>query len=507
MLLRPDREDLRIIGYYVSKVLTGVGAVELLLALLALALAEWNSASALAVGAGIGLILGRLGELRLRTERSLDWSHGMVTVASAWLLGPALLAVPLFLSAHYGSYVDAYFDAMSGLTTSGLAVIQDLDHLPHSMNLFRHVMHFMGGQGIIVVVLTLLASSPGQVGTLYVGEARDEQILPNFIRTARFIYLVALVFGAVGTLALTVAGLVAGLRPARAIFHAASLFMAAFDTGGFSPQSTSMAYYHSVTMEAVVSVLMIAGSMSFGTHYLLWRGRARTALRHIEVKSLAITLAATSGLAMIGLATGPDVTFSEPIALFRKGFFTILSAHTGTGFAVNASRLYASDWGLVAPAALVGAMALGGMASSTAGGIKAIRVGLAGKALWKDIRRTVLPDAALNVSTYRSTRDNIVRDEVVRPALTILLLFLWTYLLGGMLGLYFGYPFEEALFESTSAAASVGLSIGIVSPDLELPLKLTYIAQMWAGRLEFTAVFVLFGYGFAFARGRTRARR
>ncbi len=94
----------------------------------------------------MSLLVGRIGEQRLDTNKSLQWSQGMVTVALSWLAGPMFLAVPLHLSGRYGSFLDAYFDAMSGLTTSGLSVIQDLDHLEVSLNLYRHLLHFMGGR-------------------------------------------------------------------------------------------------------------------------------------------------------------------------------------------------------------------------------------------------------------------------------------------------------------------------------------------------------------------------
>jgi trk system potassium uptake protein len=500
VLIRPHRDDLRVIGFYVGKVLVGVGALMVLPLTVALVMGEWNDVTAFAIGTAVAVGSGRFTEWRLHTRQPLAWSHGLVTVALAWLSAAAVAAVPLYLSGHYGAFVDAFFDAMSGLTTSGLALIQDLDHLSVSMNLFRHLTHFAGGQGIVVVVLTVLSSTSAHVATLYVGEGRDERIVPNIVRTARFIYLVASVYLVAGTTALWLSGLAAGLNPLRSFFHAANLFMAAFDTGGFSPYSTSIAYYHSVSMELVIIVLMVAGTLSFGLHYELWRGRRREVFENLETRSLAVTGFVTTVLVVLGLARAG--TFTEPIALFRKGVFTIISAHTGTGFAVNSSRTFVTDWGLIAPAAVVVAMALGGMASSTAGGIKAIRIGLAAKSVFRDIRRAIQPDAAIVVASYTQRTRRIIRDVQVRSAITILVLFLLLYLGGAMLGVYYGFPFDQALFESTSAAANVGLSSGLLTPTIPLPLKVFYIAQMWLGRLEFMAVFALVGYGVALVRGK-----
>lgn len=501
MLIRPGRHHLRTSIYYTGKLVTGLGLVQLLPLVVAVFLAEWNDVTALGTGAVIALGLGTLSEWRLRTSEDLRWSEGMVTVALSWLAGAAILAIPLYLSGHYGSFVDAFFDAMSGLTTSGLAVIQDLDHVTVPMNLLRHLTHFVGGQGIVIIVLTMLASSAGKVSTLYVGEARDERIVPSVVRTARFIWLVAGTYLAAGTAALSITGMMAGLTPARSLFHGVNLFMAAFDTGGFSPYSSSMGYYHSAAMEAVVIVLMLAGTLSFAVHHQLWRGRRRDAIGDLELRTLAATGLLTMAVCLIGL--GRAGAFTDATALFRKGVFTIISAHTGTGFAVNAGRLYATDWGAVAPAAVVLAMALGGMASSTAGGIKAIRVALASKAVSRDVRRAIQPDAAYLLATYREKRTRrVITDEQVSGAATIMVLFMMMYLAGALVGVYYNHPFPDALFESTSAGANVGLSVGIVSPGLPLPLKLVYTVQMWLGRLEFMAVFALVGYGVAIVRGK-----
>ena len=500
MLTRPSREDVRIIGYYLGKVVTGLGALQLIPLVVAVAMGEWNDVTALTAGAAVAFSVGAVAEWRLTTSRDLTMASGLVTVALAWLVGPILLSMPLYLSGHYAGFTDAFFDAMSGLTTSGLALVQDMDHLTVPVNLLRHLTHFAGGQGIVVVVLTMLASSASRIGTLYLGEGRDDRIVPNVVRTARFIYFIAGAYLVAGTAALWVTGLMAGLTPGRSLFHAVNIFMAAFDTGGFAPYSTSMAYYHSAPMEAVVVVLMIAGTLSFGLHYQLWRGRRRSLTENLEMRSLAVTGLVTLVVCLVGLArTG---AFTEPLGLLRKGVFTLVSAHSGTGFAVTAPRLFITDWGPIAPAAIVLAMALGGMASSTAGGFKAVRVGLVSKAVLRDVRRAVLPDAAVTVAATPGQNRRVITDGEVRSAITIIVLYMLMHVAGALLGVYFGYPFDAALFESTSALANVGLSVGITAPDMPYVMKLFTILQMWLGRLEFMAGFALVGWLWASIRGR-----
>ncbi|HSK24283.1 MAG TPA: potassium transporter TrkG [Egicoccus sp.] len=501
MLVRPGPQDLRIIGFYLGKVATGLSLMMVLPALLAIVLGEWNSATALVAGAGIAVAFGQLTEWRLATTASLNWAHGTVVVALAWLVGSVLAAIPLFLSGHFADVVDAWFEAMSGLTTSGLSVIQDLDHVSYSMGLYRHITHFAGGQGIVIVVLAVLAAGGG-AGTLYVAEGREERIVPNVVRTARFIFIIATAYLVAGTMALWAGAHVAGISGWRGAWHAINLFFAAFDTGGFSPTSQSVGYYHSATLEGVIVVLMVAGTMSFALHYQLWIGRTRELVVNLEVRTLTLTLLGFTGVALFGLATSG--AYAQPSALFRKGFFTMLSAHTGTGFAVNSGALFVSDWGVLAPAAVVVVMALGGMAGSTAGGVKAMRIGLTAKGVIHDLKRVLLPESAVVVTTYHSGRRQILRDRTARAATTVLLLYGLTYLAGAAVGLLYGeWEITEALFESVSAAANVGLSVGLVSPDMPLGLELTYILQMWLGRLEFVAAFVLIGYVAALVRGRT----
>jgi trk system potassium uptake protein len=494
MTLKPDGRDLKVIAFHLGKVSTGLSAVMALPALVALVLQEWNAASALLAGASIALILGRAAQARLWTRAPLTWAQGTVVVALAWLVGPLLLAVPLLLSGHLGTWLDAWFEAMSGLTTSGLSLVQDLDHLPQSLALYRHLTHFAGGQGIVIVVLSLLAVGGGQIGTLYVAEGREERIVPSVIRTSRFIFRVAATYLVIGTLALGAALYTAGFRGWRLWWHAVNLFMAAFDTGGFAPMSTSIAYYHSMTVELILFVLMLAGTISFGLHYHLWRRDHQELVRNLEIRTIMVTLGALTVVLFAGLAVAGTQTTSS--GLLRKGFFTLFSAHSGTGFAVTNGATYHSDWGVVAPAAVVTAMALGGMAGSTAGGIKAIRIGMTVKGAVQDIRRLLLPESAVVVATYHAGGGRrILRDRTLRAATTLLLLYIVTYLAGAGVGLLYGrWEITETLFESVSAAANVGLSVGIVDPAMPNGLKVTYLLQMWLGRLEFSAAFALLGY-------------
>ena len=500
MLFRPDAQDFRLLGLYAGRVVFGVGLAMLVPLAVAVATGEVNEAYAFAIGTSLAVIAGRASELALHSRAPLSTSRGLAAVALSWLVAPVFAAVPLLLSGHYASYLDAYFEAMSGFATIGLTLANDLDHMARSVNLWRHLMQFLGGQGIVIVVLTAFSGGVAQVGTLYVGEGREEKVLPNVVRTARFIWRVALVYAIIGTLLLWAATLAAGLGPATALYHAVNLFAAAFDTGGFAPQSASVGFYRSPAVEAVLLVIMTAGACSFALHHQLWQGRRGELVRNLETRTIALSTIGLFAILAVGLAR--TETFTDFPGLFRHGFFHTVSAHTTTGLATVPGRLYVTDWGALAPGMLVAAMALGGMAGSTAGGIKALRIGLVAKGLGADVRRSLLPEDAVVVSTYHSGTRRVLRAGQVQAAATVLLLWVLLYLLGGLLGLFYGYDLNLALFESVAAASSGGLSVGVVRPDLETPMKVVYIAQMLIGRLEFVAVFALVGYAVAVVRGR-----
>ena len=498
MLIRPVADDFRLIGFYLGRIFLVVAGAGLLPLTWAGIAREWHPFGSFLLMVGIFALLGVVGVGLGPEETKLNWSHGMVVVALTWLLVPLIGALPLLLSGHFGRPLDAFFDAMSGITTTGLSLIADVDHLASSLNFWRHFLQFLGGQGIILAALSIFAGTGGI--TLYFGEARDERILPSVTSTARFIWAVSVVHLVFGVISLGLVGwLLLGFDLDRALFHGLMTFFAAFDTGGFSPQSTSIGYYHSAVYEAFTSVLMVAGAMSFGLHYALWRGRRREVFANLETRTILSTFGFTMLFTLVGLAaTG---VFTTVAGLTRQGFFQVLSAHTGTGFAtVSSSEL--SQWGGLAFGGMAIAMALGGMGSSTAGGVKSLRIGLTIKAVVNQIRQVLLPEHAVVGTTYHQSGRKHLTATLIQSVMIVSLLYVALYLLGAGVGLAYGIPLQDALFESVSASANVGLSVGVASPTMPVLLEMVYIAQMWAGRLEFVAVFSLFGFVYASVRGR-----
>ncbi len=498
MLIKPTAEDFQVVGFNLGRISTLVGIAGFVPLLWAIIGREWAPAFSFLLMIGLFLAMGTLGSRIKTPQHRLDWSHGMVVVALAWLLVPAFASIPLVLSGHYASVLDAGFDAMSGLSTTGLALVQDLDHLASSLNFWRHLLHFIGGQGIIIAALSIFAG--GGAVTLYLGEARDERILPSVRSTARFIWAAALMHLGVGVIVLTfVAWQVLGFGFVRSLFHGLMVFFAAFDTGGFAAQSTNLGYYHSPIFEFVAAVLMVAGTMSFGVHYALWKRRYRSVTLNLETRTMLVTFGVTLLITIAGLAaTG---AFTDTLGLTRYGFFQLLSAHTGTGFAtVPVTEL--AGWSGLAFAGMAIAMSLGGMGSSTAGGVKSLRVGITLRSIVTQVKQVLVPEGALVSRSYHQNGKVRLTPELAQAAMTVSLLYVALYLAGTAVALLYGYGLGEAFFESISAGANVGLSVGITDPTMPALLKLTYIGQMWLGRLEFVAVFALFGFVYSTWRGK-----
>ncbi|MDD4980431.1 MAG: TrkH family potassium uptake protein [Candidatus Omnitrophica bacterium] len=500
MILRPHIDDVKNIGYYLGKIILSLGLTMFLPVIIALAFNEINPALDFLISIEIALIFGLILTKLCFTGKDLNWMQGMIVVSLSWLAAMFLGAIPLYLSGHWKSYLDACFDAMSGFATTGLVLVQDLDHLSFTHNLWRHLIMFIGGQGIVIVALSFLVRGFSGALKMYVGEARDERLLPNVIHTARFIWLVSIVYLILGTLALGIVGLLNGMRPVNAFFHGACIFMAAFDTGGFAPQSQNILYYHSLTFEVITVVIMILGALNFKLHYHLWMGNLKEIFKNIETRTLFMTVMLTFFLTAVGLShTG---AYPKAMVLFRKGFYQLISGHTGTGYMTIYARQFINEWGDLALVAVICAMALGGGVCSTTGGIKMLRIGIIIKALKQDLKRIILPEKAVVAQKFHHIKEIFLEDKQVRSALLITLAYLFLYGIGAIIGMLLGYPFLASLFESTSAAANVGLSCGITDIHMPAVLKLTYILQMWAGRLEFMSVFTLIGFFIAAIKGK-----
>lgn len=500
MILKPTLEDYKIIGYYLGKITVGLGILMVIPLAIAIGYMEFVPAIDFLLSISIAFLLGIILVVVCYTKEDLATMHAMSVASLSWLMAMFISAIPLYMSGHFNSFLDTCFETMSGYATTGLTMCNDLDHIANAHNFWRHFTMYIGGQGIVVVALTFLFRGTSGSFRIYVGEARDEKVLPNVIHTARFIWFVSIVYLILGSTALSISAIAGGLTPGKAIFDSVCVFMAAWDTGGFTPQSQSILFYHNFIFESITISIMLLGSINFALHYAVWTGNRRELWRNIEIVTLFISIAVTLSIAAWGVAESG--VYADAISFFRKVFYQVVSGHTGTGYSTIYPRQFVNEWGELGMLGVIFAMGIGGSMCSTTGAIKVLRIGVIYKAFRQDIKRLLIPDTAILIQKFHHIKDYILEDKYVRNAALILLSYINLYLIGTIAGMLFGYSFSNSMFESVSAAANVGLSCGITTPAMPNTLKIVYIFQMWAGRLEFMSILALSGMVFAALKGK-----
>lgn len=500
MILKPTLGDYKIIGYYLGKITVGLGILMVVPLVIAIGYLEFVPAVDFLLSISITFLVGIILVVICYTKEDLATMHAMSVASLSWLMAMVISAIPLYLSGHFNSFLDTCFETMSGYATTGLTLCNDIDHLANAHNFWRHFTMYIGGQGIVVVALTFLFRGTSGSFRIYVGEARDEKVLPNVIHTARFIWFVSIVYLILGSTALSASAIAGGLPPGKAIFDSVCVFMAAWDTGGFTPQSQNILFYHNFLFELITVSIMLLGSINFALHYAVWTGNRKELWRNIEIVTLFISIAVTLSIAAWGVAERS--VYADAISFFRKVFYQVVSGHTGTGYSTIYPRQFVNEWGPLGMLGVTLAMAIGGSMCSTTGAIKLLRIGVIYKAFRQDIKRLLIPDTAILMQKFHHIKDYMLEDKYVRNAALILLSYINLYLIGTIAGMLCGYPLSDSLFESVSAAANVGLSCGITAPAMPNALKVVYIFQMWAGRLEFMSILALSGMVFAALKGK-----
>ncbi len=489
MIFSPDKEEFAGILHILGRLLLGLTLAMVIPLVIAFALREqkpfWDFLLSLSFTGLAGFLLMIVFPLKKDIRPALAF----VIVSLSWLVASLFGALPLWMSGHFGGFLDAFFEAMSGFATTGLSLVRDIDHMSFSVNAWRHLTMFLGGQGIVIIALSFLIKATSTAVGLYWGEARDEKILPNVIDTARFIWAVSFVYLILGTAVLAGILFWQGVPLLKSVLHGVFLFMAGFDTGGFTPRSGGIFYYHSFALEIATLVLMFLGSLNFNLHYYLWLRKKKEAWQNIEMRAFFFSFTTLTVLMTVFLVNLGHLSLSEG---FRQGIYQLISAHSGCGFS-NLYPGWLDSWPQGGLVVLIIAMAIGGGVCSTTGGIKLMRLAFLFKGVVWEIREKIYPSNARLAAKYHHLSDAVLDDKRIKAAFFIFLLYLLSYLAGGIIGMFYGYKFLPALFESTSAAANVGLSLGITCPAMPAGLKITYIIQMWLGRLEFVAVVISLG--------------
>lgn len=321
-------------------------------------------------------------------QRELQVRDGFLLVVLTWTVLPALATIPLLIYLPDLSFTDAYFETVSGLTTTGATVLSALDSLPPSINVWRGELIWLGGMGLLVLavaVLPLLGIGGRQIYKAETpGPMKDSKLTPRIKETAKGLWLVYL--GITG--ACLVSYKVAGMSWLDALVHSFSTM----GLGAFSSHDASYGYFHSPSIEAVAITFMLIAGMNFATHFTAWRSRSLVPYRRDPEALLfiLITLASCLGIALYLWLQG---TYAEPGAALRFAAFNTVSIATTTGFA-NADF---GRWPIFAPLWMLFLSSFVSCSGSTGGGIKMIRAVLLYKQVFQEMTRTVHPRVVASV--------------------------------------------------------------------------------------------------------------
>ena len=434
--------------------------------------AEYAPAFILPAGccALLGLVLWRI--FRGAPNVSLSIKEGGVIVLLSWSLVVLFSAWP-FTAALGLPFSRSVFESMSGWTTTGLSVV-DVARAGPMILLWRSVMQLAGGAGLAIIMMSAIVGPTG-VG-ISSAEGRSDQLVPHVRRSARLVLIIYCAYAAAGTLAYRLAGMT--------LFDAINHSFAAVSTGGFSTRAESIGYWDSVTVEAVTLPLMLLGNLSFVTAWSLWQGRIGLAAKNGEIRLQAALIPFSA--AVVFLLTSRAI-YPQLAKAVRVAVFETVSALTTTGF----STVGYGNWNGIGVFVLVILMLIGGGTCSTAGGIKQFRIYLFWRLILWEIKRALLPRSVVfECPLWEGNRRIFVDDARVRQVAVFVFLYMATFTAGVLLLCAYGYSLRDSLFEFASALGTVGLSVGVTSPQMPGTALWAETLAMFLGRLEFMVVIV-----------------
>ncbi|UCG59211.1 MAG: TrkH family potassium uptake protein [Phycisphaerales bacterium] len=459
----------------------------------------WRTVAAFVIPAGISVLLGLVLRAVFRSE-TLDTTGSMLMCALSWLFASALGALPLVIGIRSG-YLNAYFEAMSGFTTTGITVYCRLDDMPRSILFWRALTQWLGGIGILSFFLIIVFRGSG---SHHIFGAESHKIsagrpAPGLFSTLRILWGIY-----VGFTLLAVAILALERMPGfDAVCHA----LTALSTGGFSPHDSSIEYYRLTghqnyrIIEYTLTFLMMLGGINFLIHYRVLTRDFKALWDNIEIRYWWRLVAGFTVIVMIDclvktgaleavFTRGPAIDLGEAERVFRHSVFQVVSVLTTTGFTTK--DISSDFFGTTSRHLFLVMMVIGGCVGSTGGGFKVLRVAILNRLVLRELFKVRVSDRA---STALVIDNKVVPESEIHRVAA--LFFSWIVLLavgGGITALLSSHGPFESLSGMFSALGNIGPCYISVQDmiDLHPVVKLTYIFGMLAGRLEILPVLLLF---------------
>lgn len=430
----------------------------------------------------IGLLLGGMLSIRrLDSDERMHLRDGFATVAGCWVCLSFLCALPYWFSGALPNFFDALFEAASGLTTTGASVVNDIEALPKSILFWRSFTQFLGGMGVLVLMLALLPRLGA--GSAYLMRAESPgpikgKLVPKIGQSAKILYIIYLILIGAETICLRIAG----MTWFDSICHA----LCTISTGGFSTKNTSIAYFDSLLIDWIVIVFMLLAGISFTLLFLMARREFKAVRKDEELRLyLAAILGAAAVIFLVLLVQGK---MSPSFALFTDTVFQVVTIITSTGYATADYML----WPTLAQCVLLALMVMGGCAGSTAGGVKGARILLLHKMLHRAVNKVIHPREVhvILLSGKRVDEGTLASVCVFFYAYCALLIF------GTIIVSLDNYGFAASFSAALTSLSNIGPGLDILGPSSNFfPLsnlsKLTLSALMLIGRLEIIPILVL----------------
>ena len=427
------------------------------------------------------LLLGVLLTLRQPKDRLLRPREGFFIVGLSWVLLSAFGALPFVFSGEIPSFVDAFFETVSGFTTTGASILTDVEAMSQGMLFWRSFTHWVGGMGVLVFVLAILPRSEAK--TLYVMKAEVpgptcDKLVAKVRNTALILYGIYLVM----TLILILLLLLGGMPLLDSLLHA----FGTAGTGGFGIKSNSVEFYNSPYFEGVIGVFMILFGTNFNLYYYLLLGNFAKVFKSEELRWYLGIIAAAVGMITINIL---PLYGYNPLRSFRYAFFQVSSIITTTGFT---SADYGS-WPVFSQAILIMIMFFGAMAGSTGGGIKISRVAILCKNALRSLRSMVFPRSVRTLRFEGKPLEHSALDGVHCFLTAYIILFLGSLLVLSIdqFDHVSNLTAVAACFNNIGPALGICGPVGSYAPFSDLS-KLVLSFDMLAGRLEIFPLLMLF---------------
>jgi trk system potassium uptake protein TrkH len=431
-------------------------------------------------------ITGMIGFLLLRfnarPKGDLSQREGLLLVFAIWIASSSFGCLPFYLSPHFGSLTDAFFEITSGFTTTGATILSDVEVLPQNLQLWRCFSHWLGGMGIVLLGIAILPLVGIGGMPLYRAEfsgAQSEKLKPRITETALALWRIYFAL----TLAEYLALRWAGMSP----FDAACHTFSTLGTGGFSTRTASIAAFHSIQIECIIIIFMLLAGINFTLHYRLWVERKpRSMFADVEVRFYLFTILAATAAILPSLIL--QNRYSAAAAL-RSSSFQVSSIMTTTGFVTSNFE----NWGAFPQLILLSLMFVGGCTGSTAGGLKSSRILLLLKVVAREFKRMVERRGVFAIRLGSQT----FPEHTIQSLLNLVYVAFLTNFVSCLLLAVSGVDVLTSIAAVAASMFNIGPGLGNVGPAEHyghLPALAKWVLSlcMLAGRLEFYTVLVIF---------------